>query len=324
MPLFQLRFLRFHQAIKLNNADENATLREKRDAVLVRLRSGLDRTCQDFPQGSYAMGTGCKPLDGDYDIDVGIVFSGPANTRPDPMVLKRAVRDAVNGHTVTPAQWLRNCVRVQYIQAGSPIYHVDLAVYWQDVETDSWSTTPRRGAMYLAVGKEGAQSADKEWQLSEPKALRDLIADYGQPGVQRDQFKRVIRYLKRWRQVHFSAAGNASPVGIGLSVCALQWFRSNATHASTDASVDDLAALRSLVASMRVNFALVLGSRAYARRLVVKLPTEPRLDVFRKMADGQMAQFEQQLTELDSLLQAAANSGDSSYLRRAFGDDFPI
>lgn len=323
MPVFQAQFLRFHQAIKLNNADENAILRDKRDAVIERMRRRLERSFEHFHQGSYAMGTGCVPLDGDYDIDVGIVFFGSAHERPDPVVVKRWVRDAVNGHTATPAKWMRHCVRVQYIQAGSPIYHVDLAVYWQDIERDYWSADPRRGAMYLAVGKEGAQGSDKEWQRAEPKTLRDKIAEYGQPGAERDQFKRVIRYLKRWRQVHFSSSGNASPVGIGLSVCALQWFRSNAAYGSTDATVDDLSALHSLVASMRSNFALAYRNSGFARRLQVKLPTEPRLDVFRKMSDPQMEQFEQQLGELDGLLQSAATSGEAKYLRRAFGDDFP-
>lgn len=317
---FQRRFLNFHNTIKLDHFDENRTLREKRDAVLERLVARGPRFDR-FNQGSYAMGTGCVPVDGDFDIDVGIVFSGPASTRPDPLDLKRRVRDAVNGHTTTPAGWMRHCVRVQYTRQGSELYHVDLAVYWQNVET-SWDGQPRKGDMYLAVGKEGSVPPHKAWLESEPLRLRDMIADY-QSGEARSQFKRVIRYLKRWRQEHFPSTGNASPVGIGISVAALQWFYSNAGYGSTEATVDDLDATLQLVNRMRGAFALTVHDGGYAERLVVKLPVKPGLDVFRKMTNQQMREFRQRLDHLAVWLESARSTGKVSYLRQAFGSDFP-
>lgn len=317
---FQRRFLNFHNAIKLDHFDENRTLREKRDTVLDRMRAkGL--RFEPFNQGSYAMGTGCLPVDGDYDIDVGIVFSGPASTRPDPLELKRRVRDAVNGHTSTPPRWMRHCVRVQYTRQGSELYHVDLAIYWQNLETD-WIGQTRKGDIFLAVGKEGSVSPHKAWLESEPHKLRDLIADY-QSGEARSQFKRVIRYLKRWRQEHFPSTGNASPVGIGLSVAALQWFQSNAGYGSTEATVNDLDATLQLVNRMRGAFSNTWVDGELATRLIVTLPVKPGLDVFRKMTNQQMREFKQRLDQLATWLESARSTGHVSYLRQAFGSDFP-
>lgn len=79
----QPAFRRFHEAIKLRRFNENAALVEKRNRVLVRLNEGLKQAFPNqqqrpkilpFNQGSYEMGTGVKPLDDDYDIDVGLVF----------------------------------------------------------------------------------------------------------------------------------------------------------------------------------------------------------------------------------------------------------
>src|SRR5690349_18746439 len=80
----QKEFEQFHEAIKLNENTENSKLRDKRDLLLRELRAGLKSIFEDredptpkfdsFKQGSYWMGTGVKPLDCDYDIDIGLKF----------------------------------------------------------------------------------------------------------------------------------------------------------------------------------------------------------------------------------------------------------
>lgn len=75
MADIQRQFIQFDDAIRLRHFDENATLREKRDAVLDRLRDGLVSLRKEgskvprfewFLQGSYEMGTGVHPAEGDY------------------------------------------------------------------------------------------------------------------------------------------------------------------------------------------------------------------------------------------------------------------
>ena len=71
----QSEFLTFHDKIKLS--EENQELRNKRDILLNKLRKNISDKAASFTtfnQGSYAMGTGIKPDDGDFDIDVGLKF----------------------------------------------------------------------------------------------------------------------------------------------------------------------------------------------------------------------------------------------------------
>lgn len=306
----QAKFLTFHKAILLSNTDENATLREKRDNVLQRMRDrGVRFT--SFNQGSYAMGTGIKPVKADYDIDVGIVFTG---VRPvDPLAAKRTVRDAVEGHT-TRVEWLRHCIRVQYIKANEPIYHVDLAVYWED----DWKR------IALAVGKEGSSGPNKDWEAADPKGFLERIAGHG-TGEDAAQFRRVVRYLKRWKDIHFPSEGNAAPVGVGLTVAGLTHFRPirSSWAGRTEADYDDLAATRGFVDNLRSSFRYVSHNGGYAPRLVAQFPVQPHKDVFRKMTNQQMQEFKGRLDLLSAALQAAQGSQRIDDLQRAFGEDFP-
>lgn len=162
----QSSFLTFHKAIKLGNTDENATLREKRDAVLRRLRDrGLTFTY--FNQGSYAMGTGVKPTNLDYDIDFGLVLTKPQAT--DPLAFKGLVYDAVLGHT-PQVEWRRHCVRVQYVRQGQEAFHVDLAVYR---EVDTWTGKK----LQLAAGRQHSGPDNKAWRDSDPKGLVQHITN---------------------------------------------------------------------------------------------------------------------------------------------------
>jgi hypothetical protein len=308
---FQTRFIRFHEAIKLGSTDENATLREKRDAVLKRMRDkGLVFT--PLNQGSYAMGTGVVPVQADYDIDVGVIFTGDA--RPaDPLALKKLVFDAVYGHTQN-VEWRRHCIRVQYVKAGEPTYHVDLPVYWQD----RWSKE-----LTLAVGKQNSGTDHKEWQTSDPQGLVERVAGH-LAGEDRAQFRRVIRYLKRWKDVHFPVMGNAAPVGIGIAICALNWFSASKDwNATTSAGYDDLEATLNLVNRMRSSFGLAYRDGEWATRLELRLPGKPHKDVFHRMTNQQMKEFKERLDTLATRLAEAKRTGKVDELVRAFGATFP-
>lgn len=312
-PTFQSNFLRFHEEIKLLNTDENKTLREKRNAVLKRMRDrGL--VFEDFNQGSYAMGTGVVPLQGDYDIDVGVVFS--VGTQPSsPLELKQRVFAAVYGHTPNVV-WRRNCIRVQYVKAGELTYHVDLPVYWKD--TGWWNPGLR-----LAVGKMNSGPDHTEWQPADPRGLIEQVSGGGNDEG-RQQFRRVVRYLKRWKDLHFPATGNAAPIGIGLTVAALNLFAPvKPRGAQTSAEYDDLQATSSLVSRMRAAFGATWHEGGLARRLVQRLPVAPENDVFARMTNQQMVEFEQRLGTLATLLDEAARTGRPDPLVHAFGEDFP-
>jgi hypothetical protein len=167
MPAVQKQLDHFHAKIKLDEDDEKASLREKRDTLLRTLLKNLPddvTTFEHFHQGSYSMHTGVLPLDGNYDIDVGLVFDCKRDTYPDPVELKKKVRDALNsnGRTVNIR---RPCVTVNYMRDGKPEYHVDLAIY---AKRDD-------GLLDLAKGKEHSEAAHRIWEVSDPKRLTELI-----------------------------------------------------------------------------------------------------------------------------------------------------
>ena len=98
MPNLQKHFLEFHDTIKLGSYDEDKTLREKRDTLIKNLRENIHEDApsfESFNQGSYAMSTGTNPKDGNYDIDVGIIFDCTCDNYDDPVELKKIVRDAL-------------------------------------------------------------------------------------------------------------------------------------------------------------------------------------------------------------------------------------
>ena len=87
MPAVQKQFEEFHSAICFDEDDEKATLREKRDIIVKALKDNLGDDVPsfvNFNQGSYSMHTGVVPLDGNFDIDVGLIFdctnTAPAST----------------------------------------------------------------------------------------------------------------------------------------------------------------------------------------------------------------------------------------------------
>jgi hypothetical protein len=295
----QSKFRQFDEAIKLNRFDENAELREKRDRIVNRLRSrigeaakseglGRDFKFDVFNQGSYEMGTGVKPTNGrDFDIDVGLFFPNIKPSELDPVQLKSIVFSAVHDHT-DKVDFRRPCITVYYQRQGEVAFHVDLAVYAKD---------PWNGQV-LAVGKQGSGSEHREWQPSNPKGLTELIGNRhnGEAG---NQFRRVIRYLKRWKDSNFQAEGNAAPRGIALTACAYKWFEPASGALFSDRCDNDHGAMLNMVSRMVDNFSVFDG------RLRVALPVPPGKDLFEKMTDQQMKEFRSRLLVLRDTLKFA-------------------
>nr|BDT34185.1 nucleotidyltransferase [Myxococcus sp. MH1] len=314
-PLFRT----FHEAIKLKRFSENAELIEKRDRVLTRIREnirgpkGERMTFQPFDQGSYAMGTGIKPLGGDYDIDVGIEFSFSYRDYT-PVEVKGWVYEAIKTHTKR-VEWRRPCLTVYYQQEREPIYHVDLAIMARD---------PGTGGLRLAVGKQHSAADQQEWQADDRKGFMAAVENQF-TGEDAEQFRRVIRYLKRWKDQHFSLEGSAAPTGLSLTVAAYKWFRPMARFAGEGREYDDLNATSALVDAMINGFGSTWNPSTARNtpRLSLLFPKAPHDDVFKWMTHQQMVEFHARLLTLNRLLASARSTGTTAPLRQAFGDEFP-
>ncbi len=320
MANLQSEFIKFDSEIRLKRFDEEKALRDKRELLLGDLREGLKKIFKDkdqavpkfdpISQGSYEMDTGIKPLDGDFDIDVGVnMHLLPIHDNAHSHEVKGWVYQALQRQNRVVV-WRKPCISVYYENDG---FHVDIPVY----STSEGGS----GQWYLALGKEHCEKTDRVWQVADPKGLIEKIANRFE-GDDAQQFRRVIRALKRWRLVRFSGEGNAAPLGIGLTLAAYKWFA--VKKFCTDIvkntyAYDDRAAMLALVQMMLANF----GSR-----LQVNLPVQPYNDVFAKMTDVQQTQFKEKLGKLETALISAGQDTSkkkaSETLRQHFGDDFPL
>lgn len=314
MPAIQKQFDDFHTNIKLDENDEKAKLRQKRETLLKLLRNNLGDevpTFENFNQGSYSMHTGVVPLDGNYDIDVGIIFDCKCDKYPDPVALKKKVRDALdsNGRTV---KIRRPCVTVNYMCDEAPEYHVDLAVY---AKRDD-------GMLDLAKGKEHSDASMRIWEVSNPKKLTELICMRFQDASDLNQYRRCIRYLKRWRDVQLYSG---APLSIALTVAAHNWFVPNKTMSGT---YIDLLGMLDWTKVMLGQFQWASTDEGFYERLQVMLPVTPSTDLMGWMTKSQMEAFKTALETLRDALDAAYDEtlpeDACKLLAKQFGDDFPV
>jgi hypothetical protein len=237
----------YDDEVRLKKPDRDE-LASYRDINLARLNSGLDAleeaTGEAHPhyhsyrnQGSYAMLTLNKHADGDYDIDVGVLFR--KDNLPDaPADARKRVRDALlkkcTNFSKEP-EARTNAVTIWYAEG----YHVDFAVY--RVSTNFWGEAVVEHA-----------SGD-DWKARDPDAVTSwfekAVADkspgseldnlFGiEVGVEPEQFRRVVALLKAFCK---SRSGWSLPGGMIISALVAEAYRRNAGR-------DDIALHDTMVA----------------------------------------------------------------------------
>jgi hypothetical protein len=315
MPAVQKQFEDFHALIKLDDDDEKAKLREKRDTLLRALKDKLPEdvpSFESFNQGSYSMHTGVLPPDGNYDIDVGIIFDCKKDKYPDPVELKKKVRDALDTHGRTVAI-RRPCVTVNYIREGVVDYHVDLAIY---VKRDD-------DILDLAKGKENSSTDKRIWEGADPKTLTSHICGTFSDANELAQYRRCIRYVKRWRNVQFANGG--APLSIALTVAAYRWFK---PFFETSGKPGDLLAMLRWVKEMLSKFQLDITDEGLHDRLKVYLPVSPSNDLMAWMSRAQMEKLKEKLEALRDALSDAYDEelpeDACKLLNKQFGSDFKV
>lgn len=313
----QKYFKKFNDNIKLTKA-EHDDLMEKRDILIGKLQTSDKLSSFDkYDQGSYAMNLGVKPIDDrQYDIDVALRFHANKD-ETDPFDYKDAIREVLEKHTEYKTTIKDPCVTVTYKKDGEPAYHVDLVPY---VYTDYSDTDSQ---MFISKGKTKETAV---WEEADPVGLVDYINNSIEQGDKRDQFRRVIRYLKKWKMLRFPQTGHGEPPSIGITLMAVEGF--------SYALENDLEALLSVCHAIQNKYFYTgsdnNGCPQYAIRCTMPecLKFEPESNVFHKMTSAQMTGFKQKLDSLTEALEDVSAEPDlveqCRILNRIFGDEFEV
>lgn len=327
----QRYFREFDEKIKMDY-EVKSELKEKRDILLGILRDADEIPAfSEYNQGSYSMHLGVEPLDKEYDIDVGLRFHVNCSDYA-PMDLKDRIYELLKNHTDYGATVKKPCITVTYKKNGEAAYHVDLVVYTYEDKDDTNSQ------LFLARGK-NCESNETYWEKSDPVGLVNYVNDKYKGDASKDdreQFRRVVRYLKRWKNKKFSSSGNAEPPSIGITLIAVDKFEASKKYDYLEEKdiYDDLDALLNFTREIRKLFKFkgISENGRFIYSIEYNLPSdlrfEPNTNVFKKMSDNYMTDFKEKIDSLISDLENVKEETDEveqcKKLNKIFGDDFPV
>lgn len=166
-------------------------------------------------QGSYKYGTLIKPVHKgeEYDVDVGIYFSwDPEETEASPTA--QQLRTWVQNELI---EYKKGVVELEEV-VDPPKERCSRAVYQQQfhIDTPTYHLNPATDGRRLAC-------LSGTWEDSDPKLLykwfRDVVGSDN-----REQLRRLVRYLKGWAAVAFEEAPEARPSSILLTVTTAEAF----------------------------------------------------------------------------------------------------
>lgn len=315
-------FSNFFEAIKISS--ETNALCEKREVLEDDIKSKLPGILKDdginitkndirmIDQGSYKYKTTIK--DSVVDRDVAVMFPLDITENDDPRKIKKHLRESINipSRTVSIKE---PCVRASYYEDGEEWLHIDLPVYAKEGDK-----------IYLARGKE--TSSEYFWEDADPDGLNKYLCDRIKGN---DQLRRVICFIKKWRNEKYSSSSrdHEVPPSIGLTLLACEYFSAK----STDEGDDDLLALQETMQSILNQFSVTIDEddEIISASLSCHLPVVPYSDVFKKMKDSSssyMVTFYKRLAKaVDNLtnavnLESAHDAGE--YVRKVLGDEFEV
>ena len=314
----QTHFDKFHDKIKLGRQDDAySKAREKDDSITSKVETAFSTAKHPiestFIQGSLATHTAVVNPRDDFDVDRALVI-GAGDAPANPVDPKKVVLKILEDRGFTNAKIKIPCVTANYV---SEALHIDFPLYKKDGTQ-----------YYLAIGKTNSDENNREWSAADPKGLIDWVNQDSHLGdsasKKHDQFRRVVRYLKRWRDVQFGDAVRAKVFSIGLTVMA----RENFAHSfDADGFRNDIASLRETVSRMlTAGYFAAQGNDQY--RVSAKLPVQPWRDIFDGSSLNTGTQLRNKLTTLKDKLVEAEGLTDvreqCKILNKLFGDDFIV
>jgi len=315
----QSKFNTFNQKIQLTRQDDTyKEAREKDDSITNVIKTKFKEkgypVIDDFVQGSLATFTAIKEKDKDFDIDRAIVIDHD-EAPTDPVEAKKVILDILENRGFHNAKIKKPCVTADY---KSQYLHIDIPVY----RKTSWES------YQLALGKKDSNTENKIWSDSAPKELIEWVNDSSSYYLYKDekikQFRRLVRYLKRWRNFKFSHDVSRKIYSIGLTVMIKQHFKPSI---DSEGCPNDLIALKDTVNSILNWSGYFISYPDDQWKVQVSLPVSPKRDIFHGSSLNTGTRFRNRLSHLNASLQTVIDETDESkqcsLLIGLFGDDFP-
>lgn len=316
-------FERFTDSIKLTS--EANDLRTKRETLENNFKDNFPDICKEndieinksdmrfIDQGSYKINTTIKNKDGSIDRDVAVIFPLDINEHNDPRKLKKFARDALKIENVRIPVIKEPCITVKYQKKEDEYLHIDFPMY-----------ANLNNKLYLARGKEFSDNFN--WEEVDPEGLNEYFLEKLKDN---DQLRRVIRYLKKWKQEKYSGSTNNNeiPPSIALTLLACQYF----VECKEGESYDDLSSLYHTVNKIINNFQLTQEDKEITKaEIKCDLPKMPYKDVFYKMknSDAHGVLFYKRLKKAEENLRDAYNvesEHDAAiYVQKVLGEEFEV
>lgn len=274
-------------------AEQREFLQQQWNDLATHLKQALVKhgyAISTWLQGSYKYATLIKPVHPgeEYDVDVGVYFEwdDDQGAEPTPKQLRNWVQaelleygndcEELRQVEVPPKE---RCSRASYIRQ----FHIDTPVYHLNTDSDI-----RRLA--CLSGK---------WEHSDPKKLYKWFKD-AVSGDDREQLRRLARYLKAWAAVSFDDASECRPSSIFLTVVATEAYQELWAQRLLGLADDD--ALMAVIKKMH--------DRLFNER-EVKNPVDQDEDLNRMTAEAWNG-FLPRLTALRDMVERAGDAEDEA------------
>ncbi len=263
-------------------------------------------------QGSYKIGTTIK-TNGSVDLDYAVIMPLDVDAYDDPRPIKKAIKDSLFIKSIRLPEIKEPCVTVAYHSNGKEYMHIDFPVYAE------WN-----GHLFLARGKE--YSNNYSWELADPEGLNDYFLSEFRG---RAQLKRIVRYIKRWKQYKYESSSDSHevPPSVGLTILACQNYQE-----FTQDGDDDLLSLYYTMKAIADKFIVFKDNNGTITSASIDcfLPVLPHSDIFYKMrgSASYMITFYKKLSQAVADLREAINLSDeyeaAKCVRRVLSNDFVL
>ena len=208
--------MRYNDLISLSKTDKKF-LRAARTAIKNKvcryIKENTDCVNVEFKgQGSFTMGTIIKPLNGEYDIDIGVYLRGYGPWRenwPRPETASSWLVKALYNHTSIKPINKAKCVRLKYQPLSSNRevgYHVDLPIYCE------YHNLLNEKITRIAINGESQWS-----QKTDPTGFSNwFVTKCKTNSSDKNQLIRLVKYIKAWKD---HVRGNSKfPSGMALTI----------------------------------------------------------------------------------------------------------